>query len=94
MTEKPTFQLQVGIDDEMAQGQYINMASIAHNETEFVIDLIYVQPAQSKAKVRSRVITSPKHVKRLVLALQENLRRYEQRFGTIELTGGPDFPTH
>jgi hypothetical protein len=91
---RPEVQLQVQMDEETAQGIYINMATVSHTETEFTLDLIYVQPQAPKAKVRARVITSPKHMKRLLLALQDNVRRYEERFGKIELTGGAEFPVH
>lgn len=92
---QPQFQLQIHVDDLTAQGIYANMAMVNHNETEFVLDFIYVQPQAPKAVVRSRVITSPKHLKRLVLAIQENLARYEAQFGKIELQGpGPQWPMH
>ena len=88
----PEMKLQVILDEETAQGQYVNMATVTHTETEFTLDLIYVQPQQPKAKVRSRVITSPKHLKRLLLALQDNVRKYEAQFGPIELGGTHEFP--
>ncbi len=80
-------QIQIQLDDETAQGLYVNLALVNHNETEFTIDVMYLQPQQPKAKVRARIISSPKHTKRLLMALQENLRRYEERFGAIDLTG-------
>src|ERR1700682_3789818 len=82
-------QLQIQLDEELAQGMYVNMALINHSETEFTLDMIYVQPQQPKAKVRARLITSPKHMKRLLLAMQERVGRYEQRFGVIDV---PIFP--
>ena len=84
-------QLQIQLDDDVANGQYVNMALVNHTETEFTLDFIYVQPQLPKAKVRSRIITSPKHLKRLILAMQDNLAKYEAKFGTIELseTEGP-----
>jgi hypothetical protein len=82
-------QLQIQLDEELAQGMYVNMALINHSETEFTMDMIYVQPQQPKAKVRARLITSPKHMKRLLLAMQEQVGHYEQRFGTIDV---PIFP--
>jgi hypothetical protein len=85
----PNVQLQIQLDEELAQGMYVNMALINHSETEFTMDMIYVQPQQPKAKVRARLITSPKHMKRLLLAMQEQVGRYEQRFGTIDV---PIFP--
>lgn len=90
MSERKEIQLQVHLDEEVAQGMYVNMAMVNHSETEFTFDFIFVQPQQPKARVRSRVITSPKHAKRFLLALQDNLARYEQRFGNIEISGpGP-----
>lgn len=84
MADKQEIQLQIQLDEDMAQGMYVNMAMVNHNETEFTIDFIFVQPQQPKAKVRARVITSPKHMKRLVLAMQDNVRRFEEKFGKIE----------
>lgn len=80
-------QIQIQLDDDVAQGMYVNLALVNHTETEFTIDVMYLQPQQPKAKVRARVISSPKHTKRLLNALQENVRRYEERFGPIDLTG-------
>lgn len=81
----PEVQLQIQLDDDVAIGRYVNMALVNHTETEFTFDFIYVQPQQPKAKVLSRIITNPRHMKRLVTAMQENLAKYEARFGTIEL---------
>ena len=83
-------QIQLQIEDAIANGAYVNMAMVNHNETEFVIDFIYVQPQMPKAQVRSRVINSPKHVKRFLLALQDNVAKYEAQFGKIELGAPPD----
>lgn len=80
-------QIQIQLDEETAQGMYVNLAMVNHTETEFTVDLMYLQPQQPKAKVRARIISSPKHTKRLLAALQENIRRYEDRFGAIDLSG-------
>lgn len=80
-------QIQIQLDDDVAQGMYVNLALVNHTQTEFTVDLMYLQPQQPKAKVRARIISSPAHTKRLMLALQENIRRFEERFGAIELTG-------
>jgi hypothetical protein len=80
-------QIQIQLDEEVAQGMYVNLALVNHNETEFTIDVMYLQPQQPKAKVRARLISSPKHTKRLMRALEENIRRYEERFGPIDLSG-------
>lgn len=75
--------LEIQLDEEIAQGAYVNLAVVNHNESEFVIDLIFIQPQTPRAKVRSRVILSPQHAKRFVAALQDNIGRYEQSFGEI-----------
>ncbi len=85
-------QLQIEIDPVTANGVFINMAMLNHTETEFTLDLVYLQPQPPKAVVRARAITTPKHAKRLMHALQENLARYEARFGAIELGDAPHFP--
>jgi len=77
--------LEIQIDDDIASGRYTNMVVINHNDSEFVLDFIYVQPQAPKAKVQSRVVTSPRHAKRLLQTLQRNVQAYEQRFGVIEL---------
>lgn len=81
----PAPSLQIQLDEDVAQGRYANMAMVDHTETEFTLDFIYVYPQQPRAKVFSRVITSPQHLKRLMIALQENLARYEAKHGTVHL---------
>ncbi|NOY12366.1 MAG: DUF3467 domain-containing protein [Deltaproteobacteria bacterium] len=85
---KPELKLEIQIDDEIAAGQYINMAVVNHNDSEFVLDCIYVQPQAPKAKVQARLITSPRHAKRLLQALQQNVNSYEKRYGLISLDEG------
>jgi hypothetical protein len=85
LPKTPEAPLQIELDDEVANGQYVNMALVNHTETEFTLDLIYVQPQQPKARVRSRIITSPKHLKRLLLALQDNLSKYEKKYGPVHV---------
>ena len=77
--------LEIQMDDNVASGQYINMAVVNHNDSEFVIDCIYVQPQAPKARVQSRLITSPRHALRLLVALQNNIDSYEKKFGAIDL---------
>jgi hypothetical protein len=85
--DKKKVNIQIQLDEELAQGTYVNLAMVNHSETEFTLDFIYVQPQQPKAKVRARIITSPKHTKRLLEALKENVAKYEKRFGPIPVTG-------
>ncbi len=97
MSDKPTpppqsVQLQIELDPVTANGSFVNMAMVNHTETEFTLDLMYLQPQAPKATVRARIITTPKHTKRLLLALQDNLAKYEARFGPIDLGDATHFP--
>ena len=78
-------QLDINIDEEIAEGIYSNCAIIAHSPSEFVIDFIRIMPGVEKAKVKSRIITSPEQAKRLLLSLQDNIKNYENNFGNIEI---------
>jgi hypothetical protein len=86
---KPEHQIQVQVDTANAPGVYSNLMMISHRKEEFVLDFLFVQPqrtpqGQSVAHLRSRVITTPEHTKRILRALEENMRRYEQAFGPIK----------
>jgi len=85
----PKIQLQ--LDEETAQGHYSNLVMINHTENEFLLDFAFMQPTNARAKVRSRIISSPKHTKRLLRALLKNVERYEERDGEIEV-GDEDAP--
>ena len=78
-------QLQVEVAPDVAAGVYSNFALIAHTKTEFVVDMASMMPGVPKAVVRSRVILAPEHAKRLAMALQENIMRYENEFGPIRI---------
>ncbi|MDA7857929.1 DUF3467 domain-containing protein [bacterium] len=82
--EPKKVELKIEMDDATAQGIYANLAFITHNETEFTLDFIYVQPQQPKAKVRARILSSPPHTKRFLKALEENVKKYESKFGVIK----------
>ena len=92
MSDEPTTtpKLQVQIDEDIAQGVYSNLVLLNHTENEFVLDFAFIQPSNGRAKVRSRVISSPRHTKRLLQALQKNLERYEERFGAIDISSDDD----
>ena len=81
---KPNPSLQVQIDDQTAMGQYSNFMLVNHNENEFVLDFAYAFPGPPRAKVGSRIILSPRHMKRVLEALQTNIKKYEERFGPIK----------
>jgi hypothetical protein len=78
-------QLQIEVKDEVAQGTYANLAVITHSSSEFVLDFVGVMPGVPKAQVKSRVLMAPEHAKRLMAALQENIRKYEATFGPVRM---------
>jgi hypothetical protein len=92
-TATKELKVEIQIDEDIAQGIYTNLAAVNHSENEFVFDFIFLQPQSPKAKVRSRLILSPKHAKRFLNALQENISRYEGNFGKIEESKGPAIDT-
>ena len=79
-------EIKIEIDEQTANGKYSNLALITHSQTEFIIDFIFVQPQSGKAKVQDRIITSPLHAKKFLQALQDNVAKYEMRFGQIKNT--------
>ncbi len=84
---EPNNPMQIELSDEIAQGTYSNLAVIAHSSSEFVVDFIRVVPNFPKAKVKSRIILTPEHAKRLLMALNDNIKKYESQFGEIKLQG-------
>ena len=86
MAEK---QLNINIAPDKAQGVFANLALIAHTPTEFVLDFAQIMPGIQQANVVSRVIVTPDQVKKILMALQNNISQYEQKFGTIQPVGGP-----
>ncbi|MFQ3577349.1 MAG: DUF3467 domain-containing protein [Cytophagales bacterium] len=90
--ENPENQINIELSEEMAEGIYVNLAMIAHSNSEFVIDFIRMMPGVPKAKVKSRIVITPEHAKRLLFALNENISRFEQTFGEIKQQDEPMFP--
>jgi hypothetical protein len=84
--EEETNQLNIEIGDDVAEGLYANLAIISHSNAEFVIDFVRILPGLPKARVKSRIIMTPQHIKRLLIAIQDNISRFEAQFGKIELT--------
>jgi hypothetical protein len=85
MNEVKQHGIDVELDAEVAQGHYSNLAIISHSTSEFIIDFAAILPGLPKAKVKSRIILTPEHAKRLLMSLQENVARYETNVGRIEL---------
>ncbi len=82
--KKPT-QLQIQVNEKVADGEYANLAVITHSAAEFVIDFVRVMPGTPKANVQSRIIMTPSHTKALMLALKTNLEKYESQYGKIRI---------
>ena len=91
MSDKKEKQLNVSIDENTADGIYSNLAIINHSVSEFVIDFISVMPGSPKNKVKSRIIITPQHAKKLAKALNENINRFEDNFGSIKDYDNPKF---
>ena len=88
-SKEPQHQISLQMDPHAATGVYSNLMMISHRKEEFVLDFLFVQPQRSPqgqaiANLRSRVITSPEHMKRIFKAMQENISRYEKAFGPIQ----------
>jgi hypothetical protein len=93
--QKKGNQLNIELPEDIAQGVYSNLAIITHSSSEFVLDFVRIMPGVPKAKVKSRVILTPEHAKRLLLALQDNVKKYEAMHGPIknaDKPGGPVLP--
>jgi hypothetical protein len=80
-------QINIELSEEIAEGVYANLAMIAHSNSEFVIDFIRLMPGVPKAKVKSRIVITPEHAKRLLYALKDNIDKYEDTFGAIKKNG-------
>jgi hypothetical protein len=83
-------QLNINLTPEVAEGIYSNMAIIAHSTSEFIIDFVRMMPGVTQPNVKARVVLAPEHAKRLLFALQDNIAKYENQFGTINLPGQPN----
>ena len=92
MEEKPKNQINIELTDEVAGGIYSNLAIITHSPSEFVLDFVSLMPGAPKAKVKSRIVMTPQHAKRLYKALADNLSKYESTFGTIKEVGNEMLP--
>ena len=76
-------QINIELSEEIADGIYSNLAIIGHFNQEFIIDFVKVVPGMPKAKVKSRIILTPQHAKRLLRAMAENVKKYEEMHGEI-----------
>lgn len=93
MEEMQEQKIDIAVSDEVAEGIYSNLAIITHSNSEFILDFVNIMPGMTKGKVKSRIVLTPQHAKRLLNALQDNVRRFESYHGEIrDDAGGPGLP--
>ena len=85
-------QINIELDEATAEGFYYNIAIINHSASEFVLDFVCIMPGTPKAKVKSRIVLTPQHAKRLLKAMGENIHRFESAHGEIKDTEQPSIP--
>ena len=81
--------MNVNLSPEVAKGIYANLAIIAHSGSEFILDFASIMPGVQQANVQSRIIFTPENAKRLLFALQDNMSKYEDQFGKVNISGKP-----
>ena len=82
--KKSSQQLKIEIDEKIGQGYYVNFAVVTHSLAEFILDFIRVLPGVPKSKVKSRIIISPVHAKAFSKALEDNINKFEKKYGVIK----------
>jgi hypothetical protein len=87
---QPDNQLSIELNEEVAEGVYTNLAIISHSNSEFIMDFVNIMPGIPKAKVKSRVVMSPQNTKRLIHALNENMKKFEQIHGPVKMDNSPN----
>ena len=90
MEEQNQNQINIELSEEIAEGVYSNLAIITHSNSEFVVDFIRMMPGVPKAKVKSRIVLTPQHAKRLMKALKDTVAKFEQMHGPIKDTEMPN----
>ncbi|MBP4138889.1 MULTISPECIES: DUF3467 domain-containing protein [Flavobacterium] len=85
-------QINIELDETIAEGIYSNLAIINHSSSEFVLDFVNIMPGTPKAKVKSRIVLTPQHAKRLLRAIGENIHRFEATHGEIKETEQAPIP--
>ncbi len=87
MSEKVPHQISVELGEKESEGIYSNLALITHSPSEFFIDFARVMPGIKKTKVYARIVMTPQNCKMLLNALEQNIRKFEERFGKIKIVG-------
>lgn len=80
-------QVNIEIGEKESEGIYSNFVLIAHSPSEFILDFARMLPGLPKAKVFARIVMTPQHTRLLFSALEENIKKYEDRFGEIKVQG-------
>jgi hypothetical protein len=93
-TPQKVSRIKIQIDEALAPGVYSNLVMVHQTDSEMVLDFLFLQPGQPKATLRSRVVTSPRHIKRLIAVLQEQMARYEHLHGEVKLPKPPEGLVH
>jgi hypothetical protein len=89
--QQPPQTIRITLDENVAQGEYVNFANIIHSPAEFIIDLGRIVPGRTDVKIFSRVIMTPLHAKQLMQALAQNVALFESKFGEIRVEGAPQY---
>ena len=92
MNKEDSNQINIELPEDVAEGFYSNLAIITHSNQEFVLDFVRMIPGTPKAKVKSRIILTPQHAKRFLVALAENVRKFEKTHGEIQEQESPSMP--
>lgn len=87
--KQKTQQINIELDQEVSSGEYANFVVVTHSSAEFVMDFTRILPGVSKAKVHSRIIMAPQHAKAYLMALQDNIRKFEEKYGEIKNPRAP-----
>lgn len=90
--EKNEKKINIELNQEIAEGVYCNLAVITHSQSEFIADFVKIMPGIPKARVKSRIILTPQHAKRLMRALSDNIKKYEAKHGPIKDNGPINVP--
>jgi len=85
-------QINIELPEEVAEGTYSNLAIITHSHSEFIVDFVQIMPGVPKGKVKSRIVMTPQNAKRLMLALSENIQKFENSNGSLAIDSGNNIP--
>ncbi len=92
MEQNKDNRLNIELKEDIADGIYSNLAVISHSASEFIVDFVRMLPGMPKASVKSRIVMTPENAKRLLMALNENVRKYEKSYGQIKQNDAPKMP--